>query len=477
MGLQNGWRWCRRCQVLVFAGFGNGTCWDGEPHYLNDSDDYSLMKDDEPEDLQHGWRWCSRCQVLGFSGFNNGICWDEKPHYFGDSGAYSLSLTDTVPPRSQGGWRWCSRCQALVYSGFDEGICSNGQPHDLSNSGPYNVLKGVQPGEIPTKQVRIKLLRYLWQAPTRAAAGHLVWPDAAYAEIFRAPNGWSLHDYWWRCTLGLIDAQFDFEPWHVLRWSQDELMNDRRAIARAARQQASDDGISLAGYGHVFVVVHAPPCNAGATGIGADVVVDQNPFTLGFFQHEVGHLLGFEHAFGPGGAYDDSYCVMGWSRAQEHAIPKPALFDDVFMLPGVDLFRSERRLSAAALYRSVEEFRSSSSTVRVDILDPATVTLVALSEARFGDPVLAVVGTPNGEVTVEYRAATGDDAGVSPAVVVHSIGRRTLPSGAAEVNPTWLETIIPTTVGAAAQIDDDVKVTVADAPDGGRRIAVRLERP
>jgi hypothetical protein len=154
MGLQNGWRWCSRCQVLVFAGFGNGTCWDGEPHYLNDSDDYSLMKDDEPEDLQHGWRWCSRCQVLGFSGFNNGICWDEQPHYFADSGAYSLSLTDTVPPRSQGGWRWCSRCQVLVYSGFDDGICSNGEPHDLSNSGPYNVLKGVQPG-LPGPTLRV----------------------------------------------------------------------------------------------------------------------------------------------------------------------------------------------------------------------------------------------------------------------------------------------------------------------------------
>ena len=46
-----------------------------------------------------------------------------------------------------------------------------------------------------------------------------------------------------------------------------------------------------------------------------------------------------------------------------------------------------------------------------------------------------------GDLTLEYRVRTGDDAGVRPAIVVHSIGRRFF-DAVSEVNPASLEAAI-----------------------------------
>ena len=42
MATQNGWRWCSRCQSMVYGGFGKGICYDGEPHHLDDSGPYLI---------------------------------------------------------------------------------------------------------------------------------------------------------------------------------------------------------------------------------------------------------------------------------------------------------------------------------------------------------------------------------------------------------------------------------------------------
>lgn len=138
MATQDGWRWCSRCQVLVYGGFGNGVCFDGEQHFLADSGPYSVpIGDDPPPDTQAGWRWCSRCQVMVFGGSDSGVCWDGEPHYLSDSSEYSLlhGAADT----GQQGWRWCSRCQVLFYAGFGDGICWDGRRHYPDESGPYSV--------------------------------------------------------------------------------------------------------------------------------------------------------------------------------------------------------------------------------------------------------------------------------------------------------------------------------------------------
>jgi hypothetical protein len=166
--------------------------------------------------------------------------------------------------------------------------------------------------------VRIGVVRYMWGAVAPTAQTHPQWPDWAYHEIFQASNGWSAHDYWLRSTFGLIDAQFDIRPWRILRrdqgemldpalvldWESSILMENRRLCLAAVRQQARDDGDSLDGYDGVIAFVHAPPCNSGAS--GGDALLDQGGF-LSFYLHEVGHVLGFQHSYGPGGPYDDRY--------------------------------------------------------------------------------------------------------------------------------------------------------------------------
>jgi hypothetical protein len=136
--VQTGWRWCSRCQVLVYGGSGNGVCFDDEPHYLNDSGPYVVAFGETPAGAQDGWRWCNRCQVMVYSGFGNGICHDGEPHDFTGSGAYSVPIGET-PQGFQDGWRWCSRCQVLMYAGFGDGICWDGSPHYPNDSGPYSL--------------------------------------------------------------------------------------------------------------------------------------------------------------------------------------------------------------------------------------------------------------------------------------------------------------------------------------------------
>ncbi|MDP8909204.1 MAG: hypothetical protein M3N47_08845 [Chloroflexota bacterium] len=270
-----------------------------------------------------------------------------------------------------------------------------------------------------------KVIRYAWETPSPQSP-HARWPDWVFDEIFGAPNGWSLGDYWRRCTLGLIEPHFGVTPaWHVIQTPQDELMHDRGGMARAARDQALQDGVDLSGYHHVIAYFHPAPSNAGAT--RGDAVFDSNPFTLGFFQHEVGHVLGFSHSFGPGGVYDDGYCVMGGSRWQDHAIPTLPGFADVALLPSVDLFRSERRLCAASLYRYVDAFRLSTSVVRVSVEGASTFSLVGARRCAVRRTGRCAAATSTGEFMVEYRPSIGDDSGVVPAVVVRSIGHRAPP--------------------------------------------------
>src|SRR6266704_7102384 len=201
--------------------------------------------------------------------------------------------------------------------------------------------------------IRVAVLRFLWAPgpPVPDQMPHLMWPQQLYDVIFWSPNGWSLRDYWQRVTFGLMDLQFDLD--NVVWWRLDDrdqasLMHDRGGIMAACRQAAEEGGHSLAGYDRVVAFVHAPPCDAGALSEFGDVVFDQNK-TLEELQHEIGHLLGFQHAWGPQGVYKDPYCVMGETGPFDHSIPPAPEAAGVTMLK--PFWRSGRRVSAASLYR------------------------------------------------------------------------------------------------------------------------------
>ncbi|MFI6496150.1 hypothetical protein [Nonomuraea typhae] len=307
------------------------------------------------------------------------------------------------------------------------------------------------PGQVPvrellrrtgmfTKPVHIKVLRYTWGTVAPDARNHPIWPDAALNEILHAPNGWSLGDFWSDATLRLFELRFSVEPWRVLvNVSHKDARDDRGGVVDKCRHQAEQDGVSFEGVDRIVAMVHPPPVNAGA--VGGNAVLDQGAFGLSFFQHELGHVLGFEHAFGPCGdyVYQDDYSVMGFSAVQTRAIAVPAAFTGVQVLEAATFWNSDRALSPAALYRYAGDFAASSSVIRVDLATRPRVRLAAFGQAGLHDPVLAVASTAQGEIMAEYRARFGQDGGVQPAVVVHSLRRRPVLRWHGEQDPVWYE--------------------------------------
>ncbi|WP_163507662.1 hypothetical protein [Fodinicola acaciae] len=302
--------------------------------------------------------------------------------------------------------------------------------------------------------VRVKVLRYVWDSGWSGAAAAAPWSDRTFAEIFQEHNGWSLRDFWRRGSLGRLDLRFDIDPWSVLRGAaHEELHADRRKIIAACRAQAAVDGLLFDDYDHVIVFVHEPPSDTGT--YDGDLVLDQGR-TLEYYQYAIGRMLGFRPGYGKGGRFDDPYCVMG-SGLGDHLIDPPPLTSI-----GDQQWRSGPRVSAAALYRYLHDYRV---TVPLSTLDEE-VTLTALPDAVDGSVTLAVCPTfGGGRVAVEYRTAVGDDQGVTPGVVVHSIGVRPDGEDDPEIDPVRFEVAVPAAAGAEVIIVGDLRLKVLDAPD------------
>jgi hypothetical protein len=314
--------------------------------------------------------------------------------------------------------------------------------------------------------IRVAVLRLLWApGPATTENPQLTWPDDMFYQLFQGSNGWSLRDYWLRSSLGLFQFEFDLSIAHWWRFgdhSHAELGSNRAGILAAARQVVEqDNSTSLSGFDQVIAFVHAPPSNAGAVQGGA--VFDQGG-SMPFFQHELGHVLGFQHSFGPfipppnqfGSLYNDPYCVMGYTGEQAHSIPVPAEFAQTPFFDPTSFWRSERRPAAASLYRrfsGTTEFVSSGWVTKV--VAGARVWVAALSEVTNTVPVLAVLpvpGQPEASLTIEYRTASGDDTGITPAVVIHSIGVHDVGAGRGETNPTWFEGTVSPSVGSSLEV-------------------------
>jgi len=321
------------------------------------------------------------------------------------------------------------------------------------------------------KTVRIAVLRFYWASSDvhelRPAAR---WPDEFLAGLLQRANGWSLRDYWLRASLNLLRLEFDFS---LSEWRQfgahtvDEMVADgtllrshRASLLAEARRLVEEEGHSLKEFDGVVAFVHSPSSDAGATSGGA--VFDQGG-SLMFYQHELGHVLGFQHAFGPlvpppdefGSLYNDSYCVMGFTGPQSHTIEPPAIAANVELV-AADFWRSERRVSGAALYRrfrDTDSFVDSGWVANLQLGD--RVWIAALGESDTVSPIIAVLDVPGvdgAKLVVEYRTASGDDSGVQPAVVIHSVGVHYVGDGRSEVDPPWLETTMQPSVGEQASV-------------------------
>lgn len=280
---------------------------------------------------------------------------------------------------------------------------------------------------------------------------------------FRAVVARSVASYWRDSTFGLAELVFDTHPAEgqpipILQISQ---ASGRVPVIDAAK---NDSPSLVTGADVVVVWIYPPPCDGGAAGNGA--LFDRNGY-YSFYCHEIGHTLGMQHPYGPGGVYDDPYCVMG--RGQTRPVsPDPAFAS----LPPADtpgFWDAPCRPSAANLFTHWEGDLLQNNMVEAGSWgQPFEVELVALSEASLGDKVLTTVDIgndfdrnprrtwpQNGSYLIEYRTASGWDGGVQPAIVIHSRDVRPFPivvkrdffghphGRFGEVRPVYFEGTIP----------------------------------
>jgi hypothetical protein len=272
----------------------------------------------------------------------------------------------------------------------------------------------------------------------------------------------SVAGFWADCTFGFTDLEFDIFPGEgqevpTLQASQAD---GRGTVVTQALAQSS-----AAGYVGAVVWVYPPPSDAGSAG-GGNVLFDQNGSHY-FYCHEIGHSLGMSHPFGPHGVYHDPYCVMG-SPSGFQLTPDPAY--DALTVPH-GFWGAPCMPSAANMFRTPRwehEFADHKMVEAQEWGTPYEVELVALSEAQRGDKILVAVDIgrdfdtnprrdwpQSGTYFAEYRTATGWDAGVEPAIVIHSRDIRPLPvvvkSGFldkpsfhyGEVRPVYFEGTVP----------------------------------
>ncbi|GAB2982424.1 hypothetical protein GCM10027184_36770 [Saccharothrix stipae] len=334
---------------------------------------------------------------------------------------------------------------------------------------------------------RVLIVRGLWSPPQAGSASSWPWPTSFCRAVFQDPNGWSVRDYWLRSTFGLLNLQFDIEGGaaglNLEGLDANHLVHRREEAIEAVRNRARAEGINVDGYHGFIALTNPPPSHAGAHGNRA--LFDQHGF-LEFFQHELGHVLGFQHAFGPDlgdgdqeTAYEDDYCVMGKTGPMSFTIPTPPQAASVVTPLRGDFWQTGRRLATANLHRTYPaEFAP--WVRRVGMNEVATVA-GSSSVAEIGShmSVLAVLTLPGGaEVTAEYRVPTVDDRGVTPAVVVHSIGLRNLGvrddgQPYREVNPIYLEGTLQPRVGAQLPIVAGVTLRVESTEFPGTVLGAR----
>ncbi|HET6877964.1 MAG TPA: hypothetical protein VFH38_10580 [Jatrophihabitans sp.] len=346
--------------------------------------------------------------------------------------------------------------------------------------------------ELDQQRHRYAIATLLFRSPAGSTASEPPWGAALIDEIFNRDE-FGAAQFWSRCTRALMDLSFEIVtpgwiPFDTFTWA-DAQQTGRGGVVQAAKQDLASDGIDLSGFDHLVVLVPNGPSDAGATGQLGDIALDELG-GLSFFQHEVGHTLGFQHAFGgawvPGGGnvYQDAFDVMGFTNLQrdpngvDHAVPVPDV-DAGQTTP--NFWRSDRRLSAASLYRGSERFALGGGVSQI-LGTQGVAEIQGLCVDGTGS-VLATIDIPghdDGVLAVEYRPAVGDDVSVGSTVVVHSIGVNQVnnpPLG--EIRPVWLEGTLAPQVNEVLEVPSCGKtVTVtgvsAENPPESVTVEIRL---
>ena len=167
-GLQNNWKWCKKCQTLAFAGNTSaGQCPSGGMHDTSQSLNYLLPMNSASAQGESNWRWCNKCQAMFFAGgTSKGSCSAGGQHDNSGSGNYTLQHDlAAVPADTQDKWKRCKKCHVLAYSGNASTACGAGGVHDYSGSGNYALAYQVGADTV-LREAYFKALK-----PKSAAAG------------------------------------------------------------------------------------------------------------------------------------------------------------------------------------------------------------------------------------------------------------------------------------------------------------------
>jgi hypothetical protein len=261
----------------------------------------------------------------------------------------------------------------------------------------------------------IAVVRFVWSEPPRAGDPQ-PWPDWAVQWLldgtgalpgqrfeFHRMHDTSVAGFFRDATLGLIELSFDLYPKQgaplVLQAKRDSLRTgqpDQAALAAAQTFFASQSpSISIDSFDGIIYWVDPPTSDWGAIACPPDGrgrtqrALLHQMLTHHTYAHEIGHVAGYEHAYGISDlqdpVYKDNYCVMGYDDMEYCRLPPPVAFG------GLDhdqnLWLGTRLASAANTYRCYPRFRVSPMVRHVRAGTNEIVELVALSQARFGEPV------------------------------------------------------------------------------------------
>jgi hypothetical protein len=145
VNLQDAWWWCSRCSGLFWSGSpknAGGVCPTGGQHGPNSSSNYKLTMGIPGSPGQHGWRWCRKCSGLFFAGAseNAGVCPVGGAH--GPSSGSSDYGIDMDDPGFSGqhGWKFCGKCNGLFWGSSPGGVCPNGSTHQQAGSSDYALM-------------------------------------------------------------------------------------------------------------------------------------------------------------------------------------------------------------------------------------------------------------------------------------------------------------------------------------------------
>ena len=158
-GFQDMWKRCIKCQAMTsFRSSNKGDCPAGDLHDLGGAGGIGgfrlPMGQDAPPGGQPNWRYCWKCEGLVFAGGSSvgkcpGGAWYRGYDHDHGSDEYFLQhlpIGGVLPAETTDQWRYCRKCQVLAFNGTlpgastkSLGTCKEGGIHDHSTSGNYEI--------------------------------------------------------------------------------------------------------------------------------------------------------------------------------------------------------------------------------------------------------------------------------------------------------------------------------------------------